>query len=344
MTTPRRVFVISDFRDERPQSVQLQQRMWVKGLTRLGLDVQRFSYRNVLMQLSRFRSLTLSLRFFKAKCDQVMASQIRAYRPDIVLILPMKYLNADSIRMAREAAPTAVFVSRDEDPYPDEKPERIDIARQTDLLIATFGGDWLRTYKHAGVRTCAFLPNLCDPDLQYRREVEARWRTDILFSGKLEHREHARSEERYRLIQAIDRMPNARLYQALGRPRIEGMDYFSAICGAKIALSINIYNGMRLYHSDRLINSVGCGTFTLTKQVPDSHLLFEDGVHLRYFNTPEEFFERAGFFLSHEAERDRVALAGMERAHQEFHCMRLSQCLLSLIDTGQCHAAWEEVL
>jgi hypothetical protein len=139
-------------------------------------------------------------------------------------------------------------------------------------------------------------------------------------------------------------MPNARVYQALGRPRIEGLDYFSALCGAKIALSINIYNDMRLYHSDRLINSVGCGTFTLAKKVPGSHILFEDGVHLRYFDTVEEFFEMAQFYLSHGPERERMALAGMERAHREFNCVRLSQCLLSLIDTGRCGAAWEEVV
>jgi len=118
------------------------------------------------------------------------------------------------------------------------------------------------------------------------------------------------------------------------------VEAFYAISGAKIALSINIVNNVRLYHSDRLVNCLACGTFTLAKRVQDSELLFEDGVHLKYFDTADEFFELADWYLGHKAEREKIARAGMERAHKEFSCEKMAQCLLDVVEKGHCDAPW----
>ena len=52
MSKAKRIFIVADFKDELPRSVHIQPKMWVKGLLRLGHDVQRFSYRNVMMQFN----------------------------------------------------------------------------------------------------------------------------------------------------------------------------------------------------------------------------------------------------------------------------------------------------
>ena len=72
------------------------------------------------------------------------------------------------------------------------------------------------------------------------------------------------------------------VWGCLGQKSLEGIHYLEAICGAQIALSINVFNDVRFYHSDRLTNYLGCGTFVLAKRVPDSELLFEDHKHLCY--------------------------------------------------------------
>ena len=344
MSRVRRVFVIADFRDEKPHSIHLQHRMWVKGLLRLGLDVQRFSYRNVLMQLSPLASKRFALRVAKRKCDECLVKQIANYRPDIVLILNMSYLDADTVRMAREAAPKAVFVGRDNDALPEKNPARLAIAAETDIVVATSAGAFLKTYKAASVPVCAFLPNTCDPDIQYHYDVDERWATDVLFTGKIEHPEHDPNAERSALLQRLHQMPNAKIYGSLGNPRIDGLDYFQAISGARTALSINLINDIRMYHSDRFINYISCGTLTLARRVPDTELLFQDEVHLRYFDEPGEFFELVAYYLKHEGPRERIARAGMEHAHQEFNCVRLAQILLDLIDKGTYKAPWAEVV
>jgi len=58
MPKAKRIFVIADFKDELAKSIRMQQRMWVKGFLRLGHDVQRFSYRNIMMQFNPFPGST----------------------------------------------------------------------------------------------------------------------------------------------------------------------------------------------------------------------------------------------------------------------------------------------
>ncbi len=344
MRKAKKIFVIADFKDESPKSIRTQQRMWIKGLLRAGCDVQRFGYRNIMMQCSPFPSKRIARHFAKKKTDQLLVKQIKQYHPDIVFVLSMKYLDAETVVMMRDEVPKAIFVSRDEDPFPDQNPARVAIARQTDIVINTSAGRFLRTYKDAGVPCCAFIPNLCDPDIQYKYDVEEKWKADIIFTGKPEHTKLDRNNERYELVKKLSQKPGVKIYGAFGVPRVEGIDYFYAISGAKIGLSINIANDVRLYHSDRFINYISCGAFTLAKRVPDTDLLFKAGVHIKYFDAADEFFELADWYLMHDEEREKIAKAGMQRAHKEFNCQKIAGHLLDLIETGTYDAPWAEIL
>jgi spore maturation protein CgeB len=336
--------VISDFKLEKPQAVFVDGRRIVKGLIREGHDVLTFSHRNMLMECSPFPVKRFAKRFTKEKADAILLKMVKHYYPDIIMALSMKYLDAEMVRALREAAPNAVFVGRDGDAFPENFPIRIATGREMDIVTMPSAGRFLQTYKEGGVECCAFIPFCCDPDIQYLYEVEDKWKTDIVFTGKAEHTRLQRNDDRYKIVKRLSQMPNAKLYGCFGRARTQGLDCFHALSNAKIGLSINIANDVRLYHSDRFINIPACGTFTLAKRAPGYDLLFEDGVHLRYFDTPEEFFELAEWYLKHEQQRERIAKAGMERAHIEFNCERIAKHLLDLIETGTYNAPWAEIL
>jgi len=343
----KRIFVIADFKDEWPRSIFLEERRLVKGLIRLGHDVQRFSYRNIMTQYNPFSGKHFRRfmpRFARRTADEVLLKQIKAYYPDIVIFLTMKYITTETIRFARQSAPNAIFVGRDGDPYPEAKSERTEVGKQMDIVIMPSAGRFLQTYKDAGVSCCAFMPFSCDPDIQYPHEVADKWKTDITFLGAAEHSDLPRNEDRYNLAKRLSEMPNAKVYACFGRPKTEGMECFYAISGAKIALSINIANDVYLYHSDRFANIPACGTFELAKRVPGYELLFEDSVHLRYFDTVDEFFELADWYLKHEQEREKIAQAGMQKAHADFNCEKIAQYMLDLIETGKYNAPWAEIL
>ena len=344
----KRIFAIADFYDESVKSIRLPSRMWVKGFLRLGHDVQRFSYRNVLAQFNPFSGKHFRRfmpNFVRRRADELLVKQIKAYQPEIVFVNTMKYITADSIVAAREAAPNAIFVGRDDGASPERNKKQLSITSETDIVVATGGQEYLRVYKNVGVPLCAFMPNASDPDIQYRYDVDEKWKTDIIFTGKAEHRRLGDvAPDRYRLVSKLSKLDNARVYGAFGVDRVAGLDCFHAISGARIGLSINITNDVSMYHSDRLINYLSCGTCVLSKRVPDSDLLFKDGLHLKYFDTVEEFFELADWYLAHEDEREKIATAGMERAHSEFNCTKIASCMMDIIEKGKCDEPWNYVI
>ena len=344
MEKAKRIFVIADFKDERPWSIFVDARRIVKGLIRLGHDVQRFSQRNIVMQCSPLPSKRLAKLFAKERANEILLQQLKYYYPDIVLALGMKYLDPEIILAMRQQAPNAIFVGRDADPFPEKFPVRIATGKVMDIVIMPSRGKWLETYKNAGVPRCAFIPFTCDPDIQYRYEIEDKWQTDIVFTGTAEHTRLERNDDRYNIVKRLSQMPNAKLYGCFGRPKTEGLDSFRALSNAKIGLSINIANDVRLYHSDRFINIPACGTFTLAKRVPGYELMFTDGVHVKYFDTVDEFFEMADWYLKHDDEREKIAKAGMERAHTEFNCTKVAQYVLDVVETGTYNAPWAEIL
>jgi len=66
----------------------------------------------------------------------------------------------------------------------------------------------------------------------------------------------------------------------------------------------------------------------------------KDRLHLRYFDSIEEFFEIADYYLDHEEERKTIADQGMNWIHQEYNCQKIAQYILELIENGHCSAPW----
>lgn len=341
MNRPKRIFVVYGM-NYNPLKMFFQTRKLIKGFIRLGHDVCDFNYDRALLELSMFKSKSLSQRFYKSRVDELLSDQIRAYQPRIVYVSFARALDADSIRRMRQAAPNAVFVGGDEDPWPKLQRNRIETAKELDILTATNDGRWLQEYREAGVPLCRFLPNACDPDVEHRYDVEEKWKTDILWIGKLSH--HADPSETFRedLVNELARRQNSTLYGCCGRPTIGGMDCMYAISGARIGVSVNAYGPIRLCHSDRLTRYVACGTLVLARRFAGAELLFRDGEHVKYFDEIGEFFELADWYLAHEAKRKKIADAGMERAHKEFSCRKIAEYVIDLVEKGTYDAPWTQ--
>ena len=344
MKVTKRVFIIGDFKLHTTKSIRIERRHWIKGLMRAGCDVQSFSYRNITKQFSPFERRAYALKFGRKRAEHALLEQIKTYHPNIVLIVNMKDIRPDCLQAMRDLAPRAVFVGRDVDPFPECDPERMEIASKMDIVLATNAGTWLQRYKDMGVPLSAFIPCPCDPDIQCPYDPDPCLKTDVLFTGKAAHGRMNNDPERFEIIDRLTRMQNARVFGTHGTPEIAGIDVFRATSNAKIALSINANNNQRMYHSDRFVNCISCGTFTLAKRVPDSDLLFQEAVEAKYFEDTEEFFELVDWYLKHDDEREKIARAGMKKARAEFNCTLMAQRVLDLIETGDYSAPWRHVL
>ena len=312
-----------------------------KGFIRLGNDVRCFSHNNIIRQLSPLKSRKFSSFFYKKKADNILSNFAKNYEPDIVIIggFP-RYFDRISVNRLREVIPKAVLVGGDGDPWPKLNPGRIETAKHFDILTATNDGQWLQDYRDAGVPFCIFMPNYCDPDIDYRYQVSEEWKTDILWTGSTKHHADTSDDFRERLVTELAKRNNCTLYSCFGRPQIGGQNYLYAISGAKIGVSVNVANNLKMYHSDRLTHYLACGSFVLAKRVPDSDLLFKDGVHLKYFDTVDEFFELANWYLDHEDARKKIADAGMQHVHTEFNSVKFAGYILELVEKGSYSAPW----
>jgi spore maturation protein CgeB len=342
MHVVKRIFMVSDLRLDAVQMFKNNPIKLAKGFIRLGHDVRHFSYYETALGLSPVRNRTFARLFAKGKADELLVEAIGNYSPDIIFIGFSRVFDAETVERLRSAAPDAVFIAFDVDLWPHLHPGRIEIAQKIDVIMATNDGDSLQKYREAGVPKCVFMPNTCDPDIDHRYDVEDKWETDILWTGSILHdlRRYPGENMRLEIISRIAKMPKCSVYGCLGRPKIGGMSYLYAISGAKIGLSINADNNIRLYHSNRLTHYLACGAFVLAKRVPDTDLLFKDGVHLRYFNTTDEFFDLADYYLNHENERKKIAEAGMNWMHQQYNCVKLAGYIMDLVEKGSYSAPW----
>lgn len=340
MAKAKRIFIVGDV-SSKPIKLYLNQMpKLAKGFIRLGHDARIFSYCNAIEQIRFFKSKTLSRLFYKSKVDNLISEQVRNYRPDIVYISFARFLDAETIDVIRKAAPNAVFIGGDGDPWPKLQGNRIETAKQFDILTATNDGEFLQDYRDAGVKHCVFMPNMCDPDVDHRYEVGPEWECDILWTGTIKHRADTSETFRETLARRLAKMDNCKMYGCLGRKKIAGFDYLQAISGARVGVNINAYRSIRFCHSDRLTHFLACGTFVMAKRFSGCNELYKDGEHIKYFDEIEEFFEISQWYLKHEDERKKIADAGMRWVHEQFNSVKIAGYLLELAEKGTYNALW----
>ncbi|MHC4259716.1 MAG: CgeB family protein [Planctomycetota bacterium] len=240
MTEAKRIFVVADIKHKAVKTFVDQIPKLGKGFVRLGKDVRFFSYCDAISRISPFESKTLSKLLFKSKVDELLADQIKDYEPHIIYINFPRIFDADTVRYIRRAAPNAVLIGDDGDPWPKLQKNRIDTARELDILMATNDGEFLQDYRDAGVRSCVFLPNMCDPDTDHRYEVADRWKTDILWTGTARHGADSSDTLREELVLKLAQRRNCSLYGCLGYPKIGGINYLYAISGARIGAPASV--------------------------------------------------------------------------------------------------------
>lgn len=344
MVDSKRILIIADqslkpikfFIDQMPKLA--------KGLIRLGHDVRIISYSQLLREISPFKSRSLSSFLYKKKTDEIIVKFAKHYKPDVIYISFAKYLDNSTLSLLREAVPSAVFVGCDGDPWPSREKGRIETACGLDVLLATNNGSFLDEYRRAGVKKCVFMPNLCDPDIDHRYQVDAKWHSDVLWTGTIQHTVGLADGDKTRrdVIGLLAERPKVQIYGCLGRPKIAGIDYLYAISGAKIGLAINAINSVPLYHSDRFTHYSACGTMVLAERVPGTEQLMADKIHVRYFDDPAECMELIDWYLAHEDERKKIADCGMEHCHACFNPVKIAGYILDLVKTGQYRAPWGE--
>ena len=68
----------------------------------------------------------------------------------------------------------------------------------------------------------------------------------------------------------------------------------------------------------RVVDILGAGGFCLTNYQAELSEYFENGRELVWFESPEDLINKAGYYLSHDDERERIAANGLEATKNLF--------------------------
>ena len=150
--------------------------------------------------------------------------------------------------------------------------------------------------KADGVANPIWLPHAVEP-LAYPKIDLLTKKYDVCFVG------HVNSENR---VDALDRLfkefPNfyygQRLFEDAARKYAE----------SKIAFNISMTDDINM----RTFEIMATGSFCMTNWIPTIEELFEDGKHLVLYRSLDEMVDKAKYYLDHDEEREKIALAGYE--------------------------------
>lgn len=159
-------------------------------------------------------------------------------------------------------------------------------------MVYSFDKMAIDLYRELGVKDPRWLPLAMSPTV-HRKTFLTEKKYDISFVGNI-------YPNRKILLERLARRFNLFVTQAF-------MDDMVRIFNeSKIVLNLGIGpTGIQ----QRVFEVMGCGSFLLTNEIPQESRLFKDRVHLVYFNDTN-IEELAEYYLSHDEEREAIALAG----------------------------------
>lgn len=163
-------------------------------------------------------------------------------------------------------------------------------------------------YRNIEIRQAVgWLPHAAEPEAYHPFEILKRW--DVCFIG------HVQTEKNYNgftRVDALDRLfkefPN--FYYGTRSPLEEGKNLFEdaakKYCQAKIVFNVSIKDDLNM----RVQEVLATKSFLLTNWIPTLEEVYKDGVHLVTYKTLDEMVEKAKYYLTHDKEREKIALAG----------------------------------
>jgi spore maturation protein CgeB len=161
-------------------------------------------------------------------------------------------------------------------------------------------------YKAAGINARWFLQAV-DPDEYY--PVHGSIERDVAFIG------HAYDGKRKRLVRELS---ERYAFGHFGSNNLCRGEAHAKVCASsRIMVADNAVNNLEGYWSNRAYLHLACAAFVMHPRVPGMESVFADGVHLCYYDSRDDLYDKIDHYLQRDDERDRIAHAGYELVRRE---------------------------
>ncbi|MGF7047130.1 spore maturation protein CgeB [Paenibacillus sp. DS2015] len=271
--------------------------------------------------------------------------------PDLVLILDGTYVDTEEIDNVREQGVlTAVWLT--DDPYYSDL--SITKVRHYDYVF-TLELNCVRLYKQLGCEQVYYLPFGVHTEhyQPHSVQVASTLKRDVRFIGSAYwnriHFLHPILPHLMKYNTSFngiwwDRLPEFPIYQhkiELGK-WMGPVETAAAYNASKIVINLhrsheddtvnkNSNNIAAASPNPRTFEISACGTLQLSDERDDLARFYEPGKEIVTYSSPQDLLEKIEFYLTHEKERQEIALAALERTYRDHsYSIRVNE-LLSIV-------------
>ncbi|MEO5334080.1 MAG: glycosyltransferase [Magnetococcus sp. YQC-5] len=303
---------------------------WVRALRELGVDAHLFDAHSLTGPglLGRVERRLLWGPGI-VRIQRALETRLRQLRPQVLLLYQGHYYPAEVVQRLR--ALTFVTGCHNDDPFGT----RGGLLRYRHLLPALPHYQGYHVYRPVnvaealayGIPRVDVMPPYFIPWLDYPRQLtqeqQSRFDADLIFAG------HAEPDDRMACITAAVRrgyrfrvyggerewrktLPKE-IFRQVGKTiHLDLEHYRQALCSARIGVCF-LSKWNRDIYTRRVFEIPACGVFLLSERTPWLTEMFREGHDAEFFSSPEEFVDKAGYYLQHTQKREQIALAGYQR-------------------------------
>jgi len=259
----------------------------------------------------------------EGEINRMLVDQARSFKPDWVWLQlqDTNVIQPHAIQEIRKALPKCVVTHWTGDCRPSVSAYLGSIGQSTHLTLVSSVGQ-LPLFRAAGAQEAAYL----QIGLDYEEDVlgSTRWRPDfnipdVVFCGGYYGGIFPGTKDR---VEAIETVRNAGIPIGIVGRGWPGQFPVIGQCGvkdqhhvwkrARVCLSVNHFNDIELYYSDRQLISMASGTPVVCRYVPGLEKEFVHGKHCLWYRHPNELVTYVSALLKNPAEAAELGRCGKE--------------------------------
>jgi glycosyltransferase involved in cell wall biosynthesis len=270
--------------------------------------------------------------FLRQYNDRV-AAELRLFRPDLMVVYKGESLEPRSLQLAHElgVTPYNIYPDTSAFAYGARIPRCIPLYDHV-FTTKSFG---VRDFQHHfNITNVTYLPHGFDPELHrpmtVSPELKRQFGADVSFIGTWS----PKKESYLAAVASWNRDVSLQIWGAqwensstallkphvMGAPLVGILYPLAAQCSRiAVALLIKAIKGAPSgdQTTARTFELPATGAFMLHERTAELTEFFQEGKEVACFGTPQELAEKVSFYLKHEAERERIRLAGYHRCVAE---------------------------
>ena len=279
-----------------------------------------------------FRPVWRSLDSQQSWFYDILAAQIKNYKPDVLLNQAMDGINS---RFMRQMKPyVQLLVGQIASPLPQGE----DFGCY-DLVISSLP-NFVEYFLNQGIRSELHRLGFGTKVLEMIDPKDNKT-LPISFVGNLSYAH----EERVRLLEHLcKRFDNIRIWgkgiESLPQDsptrqhymgQAWGKEMYQILCSSKVTLNCHGKWSGEYANNCRLYEATGVGTLLITDWKVNLHKMFEIGKEVVAYRSPEECSELIQYYLEHDDEREAIACAGQQRTLREHTYYQRMQELVEIV-------------